>query len=138
MRGSAFRQDFLVTALEWVSRNYVGDYMSRHRHYDNISELKIYFSTVIDWVSGILTSVEKEMQGLEWERLYETYKSKPYNPQTISEQVKTLYADHYVKDRKGIFEYVLSGMMDKKLLCVRVFDEATKKSTYVDKPPVLK
>lgn len=130
VRGSALRQDFLATALEWVSRNNVGDYMSRYRHNDNISELKTYFNTVIDWVSGIFTTVEKEMQGLEWGRLYETYKSKPYNPQTISEQVKTLYADPYVKDRKGIFEYVLGGMMDKKLLNVRVFDEATKKSTY--------
>ncbi|GAA5110293.1 HNH endonuclease family protein [Bartonella jaculi] len=130
VRGSALRQDFLATALEWVSHNNVGDYMSRHRHDNNISELKTYFNTVIDWVSGIFTTVEKEMQGLEWGRLYETYKPKPYNPQTISEQVKTLYADPYVKDRKGIFEYVLGGMMDKKLLDVRVFDEATKKSTY--------
>ncbi len=130
VRGSALRQDFLATALEWVSRNNVGDYMSRHRHDDNISELKTYFNTVIDWVSGIFTTVEKEMQGVEWGRLYETYKSKPYNPQTISEQVKTLYADPYVKDRKGTFEYVLGGMMDKKLLNVRVFDEATKKSAY--------
>ena len=44
----------------------------------------------------------------------------------LAEKVKTLYADPYVKDRKGIFEYVLGGMIDKKLLDVRVFDEATK------------
>lgn len=69
------------------------------------------------------------MQGLDWGRLYETYVNTPYNPQTVSEQVK-LYADPYVKDRKGIFEYVLGGMIDKKLLDVRVFDEATKKSTH--------
>lgn len=130
VRGSALRQDFLATALEWVSKDKVGDYMSRHRHDDNIHEIKTYFNAVIEWVSGIFTSVEREMQGLDWGRLYETYKSKPYNPQTVSEQVKTLYADPYVKDRKGIFEYVLGGMIDKKLLDVRVFDEATKKSTY--------
>lgn len=130
VKGSALRQDFLSTALKWVSDDNVGEYMSRHRHDDNINELKTYFNTVIEWVSGIFTSVEKEMQGLDWGRLYETYKNTAYNPQTISEQVKTLYADPYVKDRKGIFEYVLGGMIDKKLLDVRVFDEATKKATY--------
>lgn len=130
VRGTALRQDFLATALKWVSNDDVGNYMSRHRHDDNINELKTYFNTVIEWISGIFTSVEKEMQGLDWGRLYETYKTTPYNPQTVSEQVKTLYADPYVKDRKGIFEYVLGGMVDKKLLDVRVFDEATKKSTY--------
>lgn len=130
VRGTALRQDFLATALKWVSNDDVGNYMSRHRHDDNINELKTYFNTVIEWISGIFTSVEKEMQGLDWGRLYETYKNTPYNPQTVSEQVKSLYADPYVKDRKGIFEYVLGGMIDKKLLDVRVFDEATKKSTH--------
>jgi 5-methylcytosine-specific restriction endonuclease McrA len=41
-----------------------------------------------------------------------------------------LYADPYVKNRKGVFEYILGGSVDSKLLDVRVFDEATKKSVY--------
>ncbi len=70
------------------------------------------------------------MRGLEWGRLYETYRKQPYNPQKVSEEVKKLYADPYVKTRKGIFEYILGGSVDTKLLDVRVFDEATKKSVY--------
>jgi len=35
-----------------------------------------------------------------------------------------------LKNRKGIFEYILGGSKDAKLLDVRVFDEATKKSVY--------
>ena len=69
------------------------------------------------------------MKGLEWGRLYEAYKKQPYNSKTVSEQVKKLYADPYIKSRKGIFEYILGGSTDTKLLEVRVFDEATKKST---------
>jgi hypothetical protein len=42
--------------------------------------------------------------------------------------LKKLYADPYIKNRKGIFEYILGGSTDSKLLEVRVFDEATKKS----------
>ena len=128
--GSANRQDFLERALEWVSKENVGDYMSRHRLDSNITELKNYFTSVIDWVSTVFTDVESEMKGLEWGRLYETYKKQPYNSKTVSEQVKKMYADPYIKNRKGVFEYILGGSTDTKLLEVRVFDEATKKSTY--------
>ena len=41
-----------------------------------------------------------------------------------------LYGDPYIKNRKGIFEYVLGGSVDTKLLDIRVFDEATKRSVY--------
>ena len=128
--GSANRQDFLERALEWVSKDNVGDYMCRHRFDTNITELKNYFTSVIDWVSTVFTDVESEMKGLEWGRLYETYKKQPYNSKTVSEQVKKLYADPYIKNRKGVFEFILGGSTDFKLLEVRVFDEATKKSTY--------
>ncbi len=128
--GSANRQEYLERALEWVSKGNIGDYMSKHRFDTNINELKTYFNSVIDWVSTVFTDVESEMRGLEWGRLYETYKKKPYSPQEVSEQVKTLYADPYVKNRKGIFEFILGGSTDTKLLEVRVFDEATKKSVY--------
>lgn len=128
--GSANRQDFLERALEWVSNGNVGDYMSRHRFDNNITELKNYFNSVIDWVSTVFTDVENEMRGLEWGRLYETYHRQPYNSKMVSEKVKKLYADPYVKNRKGIFEYILGGFIDTKLLDVRVFDEAIKKSIY--------
>ena len=128
--GSANRQEFLECALDWVSKGNIGDYMSRHRFDNNITELKNYFNSVIDWTSTVFTDVETEMRGLEWGRLYETYKKQPYNPQKVSEQVRELYADSYVKNRKGVFEFILGGSTDFKLLDVRVFDEATKKSVY--------
>lgn len=128
--GSANRQEFLECALDWVSKGKIDDYMSRHRFDTNINELKNYFNSVIDWVSGVFTNTESEMRGLEWGRLYETYRKQPYNPQTVSLQVKELYADAYVKNRKGVFEFILGGSTDFKLLDVRVFDEATKKSVY--------
>ncbi len=85
---------------------------------------------MIDWVSGVFKDVENEMRGLEWGRLYETYHKKAYDPAKVSTEVQKLYADSYVKNRKGIFEYILGGSVDTKLLDVRIFDEATKKSVY--------
>ncbi|MGH7203126.1 MAG: HNH endonuclease family protein [Candidatus Levyibacteriota bacterium] len=128
--GSANRQDFLERVLDWVSRDNIGDYMSRHRHDNNINELKTYFNTVIDWVSGIFIDVENEMRGLEWGRLYEQYHNQSYNPTAVSAEVQRLYGDPYVKNRRGIFEFVLGGSRDTKLLDVRVFDDATKRSVY--------
>jgi hypothetical protein len=130
LSGSAIRQEFLGTALDWVSKGRVDNYMASHRYDDNITELNNYFISVIDWVSSVFIDVESEMRGLEWGRLYEQYHKQPYNPQEVSRQLKILYADSYVKNRKGIFEYILGGFVDTKLLDVRVFDEATKKSIY--------
>jgi len=128
--GSANRQEFLQCALDWVSKGEIGDYMSRHRYDNNINELKTYFNSVIDWVSGVFADVESEMRGLEWGRLYEEYHKKAYDPAKVSADVQKLYSDSYVKNRKGIFEYVLGGSVDTKLLNVRVFDEVAKKSVY--------
>ena len=130
IKGSANRQDFLERALDWVSQGNVGDYMSRHRYDNNINELKTYFNTVIDWVSSVFIDVESEMRGLEWGRLYETYHKQSYDPKKVSAEVHKLYADPYIKNRRGIFEYILGGSVDTKLLEVRVFDEATKKAVY--------
>lgn len=133
VKGDVHRQAFLATALLWISsaRNTdVESYMSAHRHDRNIDELKMYFNSVIDWINGVFTDIESEMCGLEWNRLYETYHTTAYNPQEVHKKIQELYADSYVKNRRGIFEYVLGGCVDTKLLDVRVFDEATKKAVY--------
>ena len=130
VKGSANRQHFLERALDWVSKGDIGGYLSAHRNDNNINKLKTYFSSVIDWVSTVFVDVLPEMKGLEWGRLYEQYHSKSYAPAKVSAAVKQLYSDSYVTAHRGIFEYILGGHQDSKLLDVRVFDEATKRSVY--------
>ena len=130
IKGSANRQAFFERALDWTSKGNIDDYMSIHRNDKNINELKKYFNSVIDWISGVFTDIESEMCGLEWGRLHEAYHKKSYNLKKVSEEVQKLYGDPYVKNRKGIFEYILGGSVDTKLLEVRVFDDTTKKSSY--------
>lgn len=134
IKGKVNRQDYLHTALQWVARSQDDDiadaYMSKHRYDTNIAEMKTYFTSVIDWVSGIFTDVESEMRGLEWGRLYETYHNTSYNPMEISAKVHELYADAAVKKRAGIFEYILGGCMKTRLLEIRIFEESTKKAVY--------
>ena len=130
IKGNVNRQDFLACALDWVSKGNISDYMSKHRYDDNIDELKTYFNSVIDWVATVFRDVYPEMRGLEWGRLYEQYHRTPYDPDAVAEQVRRLYDDPYVRNKRGIFEYVLGGCQDPQLLEVRVFDEAVKRAVY--------
>ena len=130
VKGSANRQDFLERALDWVSKGDIGGYMSAHRNVTNINELKAYFNAVIDWASTVFRDVLPEMRGLEWGRLYEMYHGQSYDPKRMSDDVQKLAADEYVTNGKWIFEYLLGGSTDKKLLAVRVFDDKTKRVAY--------
>ncbi|HAL91411.1 MAG TPA: HNH endonuclease [Verrucomicrobia bacterium] len=130
IKGSANRQEFLERALDWVSKGDIDGYMSAHRKDDNINELKNYFNSVLDWVSTVFVDVLPEMKGLEWGRLYETYHGTSYDPKKMSDDVNKLAADDYVKSRKGIFEFLLGGSVDTKLLEIRVFETPVKRATY--------
>ena len=130
IKGSVNRQDFLACALDWVSQGEVGTYMSQHRHDKNINALQKYFDSVLDWVSTVFTGLENEMRGLPWGKLYERFHKQSYNPSQVWHTVQKLYGDPYVKNRKGIFEYVLGGSTDRQLLDIRVFDDAIKNTVY--------
>lgn len=130
INGSVNRQDYLATALKWVSHDHVSDYMSQHRYDDNINELKTYFTSVIDWASSVFIDVKNEMCGLEWGRLYEQYHQNAYNPAEVSQKLHELYADPYVTNKRGIVEYILGGCSDTKLLNIRIFGEADKQTVY--------
>ena len=128
--GSVNRQDYLRTALAWVSKDNIDAYMSKHRYDGSIAELKSYFSSVIDWISTVFIDVDSSMRGLEWGRLYEQYHKEAYDPQEISKKVQKLLGDDCVSDKKGIYEYILGGCVEHRLLNVRVFSEPVKKSVY--------
>jgi hypothetical protein len=124
------RQGYLERALDWASKGQVGAYLSAHRSDNNINHLKTYFNSVIDWVSTVFVDVLPEMRGLEWGRLYEEHHGKAYDPDKVAANVRRLYADPYVSKKRGIFEYILGGQLDPKLLEVRMFDDATRHSVY--------
>ena len=130
VKGSVNRQEFLERALDWVSHGSIEGYMSKHRQDTDITPVKTYFNTVIDWVSSVFSDVMPEMCGLEWSRLYEQYHNKPYNVAAVSQRVHELYADPYVQNHKGIFEFILGGEQDKSLLNIRIFDKAIINRVY--------
>lgn len=134
IKGDPKRQEILKEALEWVSSANgvsVDGYLAQHRGDTEITGLKNYFTSVIDWISSVFTRPpDREMRGLDWGLLYETYHSKSYNAAAIDADVDALRADPAVQNKKGIYEYLLAGKTDPKLLNVRVFDEKTKIAAY--------
>ena len=128
--GSVSRQEILQEALRWVSHDQIKEYMQEHRRNENINGLKNYFNDVISWIEHTFDDVYPKMKGLNWGELYERFHNHPYDHTEISEKVKALYDDPCVQDKKNIFEYVLDGCKNTKLLNVRVFDEKTKRRVY--------
>ena len=130
VKGDPKRQAILETALDWVSDGNIDDYMAKHRYHTNIDELKNHFDTVIDWVDSVFEYTGSEMCGLEWGRLYREYHKNAYSKDKIAERVEVLMDDVQVTDKRGIFEYILGGETDPRLLNVRVFDKKTIKAVY--------
>ncbi len=134
VKGDVLRQEILRVALEWVVKSSddekIERYMSKHREDKNIDELKKYFNAVIAWIEKIFPNTYSEMCGLEWGRLFEKYHEKKFDVKKISAEVKKLFKDEFVTNKRGIFEYILSGGELVKLLNIRLFEGATKKTVY--------
>ena len=133
IKGDVKRQDYLEEALTWLADSKhmtIDAYMSQHRHDSSIAELENYFRSVIDWVSTTFSMTERDMCGLEWGRLYETYHNTPYSSDHVTKRILALQADESIKCPRNIYEYVLGGEQDKSLLQIRLFEESTKKVAY--------
>ena len=132
VNGNPKRQEVLAEALAWIAKgkSNIESYMALHRYNPDISELRIYFDSVIDWAKGVFGSPYKEMEGLPWGELYEKYHNNPYNMQDVRRRIDELLADEYVSNKKGVFEYVLGREENTSLLNVRIFGETIKKKKY--------
>ena len=132
--GDPKRQEMLAEALHWVASSLdlsVDAYLAQHRHDENITELKTYFTSVIDWVGGVFTRTpDREMRGLEWGRFYEKWHSKSYSASTVDARVQELRDDPYVHTSKNIYEFILGDETETQLLAIRLFDEKTKSLAY--------
>ena len=133
VNGDPKRQQVLEEALTWIaesSGDTIDGYMARHRQDKTSKALETYFTTVIDWIDATFISTSTYMRGREWGRLYETFHSKPFDPNAVDADVQALLDDDAVTDKKGVYEYVLGGKTDHKLINVRIFEGGVKGKAY--------
>lgn len=130
--GSSIRQDILETALRWISNGKIENYMNHHKDDKNAQELWQYWQAVFDWVKRIFPNQDsargKLMKGLEWGMFYNEHKDDKLNAQDLEKQIVKLIEDDEVDNKKGIYEYLLTG--DERTLSLRQFDEKTKVKKY--------
>ena len=137
LNGSAIRQDFLETALKWIvdKKNLpnIRDYMAeqKSKQVKNCDELRDYFEEVFDWVQKIFPIFRaKLMKGQQWGLLYNKYSNKNYDTNELEEKIKKLLKDFDVTNQRGIYEYLLGGEKNEKLLNIRQFDARIKSTVY--------
>ncbi len=130
MSGSPIRQDYLEAAIEWINDGKVDEYMRDHQANTNANELWLYFKGVIDWVETTFPRKRKQMSSVKWGPLHKQYKDASLDPTKLEERVAKHMGDVQVKSKRGIYEFVLGGEVDTRLLEVRVFDDRTKLAAY--------
>ncbi len=126
--GSPIRQEYLQTALSWLSGGQIEQYMSAHQRDPNANELWSYFQAVITWVGLTFTTYRKEMKGLDWGGLYNEFKAELYDTAKLEDEIRALMVDDDVTRKKGIYSYVLTR--DEKYLSIRAFTEAQRRVAY--------
>lgn len=126
--GKPIRQEYLRTALKWISHNQISEYMGKHQHDPNANALWTYFRNVIDWVDLTFPTYRKEMKGQDWGALYDSFHDKIFDAKLLEKQVSSLMEDSDVTDKKGIYTYVLTGKENK--LHIRTFDQNTRRTVY--------
>ena len=128
LNGSPIRQEYIETAINWISKGKIEDYMSKHQHDQNASALWRYFQDVMTWVSTTFTKKRKFMKGVDWGILYNTYKDEKYNTKDIEKETEKLILDDDVTKKSGIYPYILTR--NEKYLSIRAFSDATKQKIY--------
>lgn len=126
--GTAIRQDYLETAIKWISNDNIEKYMAEHQHEPNANDLWLYFQSVINWVKAVFPYYRREMKGIEWGFLYNEYKDKKFDPKKLETEINKLMQDDDVTNKKGIYWYVLTRK--EKYLNIRAFTDNQKREAY--------
>lgn len=128
LTGKPIRQDYLETALKWISNGTIDDYMSQHQHDPNANELWTYFRNVIHWIEATFPTYRSEMKGIAWGPLYNLFKDELYDTDDLERQVTELMQDPDVTSHKGIYTFLLTR--DEKHLSIRQFNTSERRAAF--------
>ena len=128
LSGSANRQEFLETSIDWISEGQIEKYMSDHQHDPNANEIWLYFQNVINWIKVVFPKYRREMKGIGWGFLYNEFKNQNFDHKKLEEEITILMQDEDVNNKKGIYTYVLTRK--EKFLNIRAFTDNQKREAY--------
>lgn len=128
LNGSPIRQDYLETAIDWVSGGAIDAYMSQHQHDEDAKPLWTSFQNVIEWAKATFPDYRREMKHVRWGPLYNEFKDKKLNAKKLAKAVDSLMEDDEVGKKAGIYPYLLTK--DERYLNLRTFSEKEKREAY--------
>ncbi|MDE2775976.1 MAG: DUF262 domain-containing protein [Chloroflexota bacterium] len=129
VKGSPIRQEFLETAIKWISGDKIEDYMGRRKNQKSAEDLWKRFESVIDWVESTFPNeINLPMKGVDWGELYSEFKDKPQDAEAIAQEAEILDDDDDVTKKLGIYPYILTR--DESKLSIRAFSKAMKRKVY--------
>ena len=111
--------------------------MATHQNDNDATELWLYFQNVINWIKTLFPIYRKEMKGIEWGEIYNSYHDtqnglgknrKDLNSKDLESKVSKLMADEDVTKKSGIYYYVFDG--NEKHLSIRSFLDRDKRTVY--------
>ena len=129
--GSAIRQDFLETALKWISARdkiSIEEYMAKNQFEQNCNELWLYFKKVMDWVKATFPTHRREMKNVEWGILYNKYGAQQYDTNKLEAEIVSMLEDEDITNSRGIYEYLFDR--DERHLSIRKFSDKIKRAVY--------
>ena len=128
VKGSPIRQDYLETAIKWISNDAIEDHMGTHQHDKDALPLWEYFQSVIDWIESTFTNTRPAMKGVDWGSLYNDFGDANLNADEIEQETARLILDDDVTKKAGIYPYILTG--EEKHLNIRAFTDSMKQKVY--------
>ena len=129
MDRTPINQEYLETALKWISENNIAKYMGKHQHDENADELWEYFQRVIAWARETFPHYREPMKKVEWGFLYNEHGKRKLNANKLEKKVaKLMEFDETISSLKGIYSYVLDGV--EKHLSIRSFKKIQKSKMY--------
>ncbi len=128
LTGTPIRQDYLETIISWLSNDNIEQYMAENQDKLNASELWLYFNSLINWIKATFPNYRKEMKGINYGFLFNTYKDKQFDTKKLETEITTLMQDEDVTKKSGIYEYVLTRQ--GKYLSIRAFTDKQKREAF--------
>jgi hypothetical protein len=135
--GSTIRQEVLQKAIAWHSVSQGGGtndeairaYMAARQNRPAATDLWNYFRSVIDWVKATFPKYRKEMKGIDWGALYDTFHADTsLDPVALEVEISRLMSDDEVGKKSGVYAYLLTG--EDKHLNLRAFSDNQKREAY--------
>lgn len=129
LSGSAIRQDYLETAIDWMAKGgKIDDFMSDHQKQESAKPLWDYFEQVIEWAKRCFPTYRKEMQCVPWGHLYNNFGAIPFDAVVAEKEIESLMADEDVTSKVGVYSYIFDRK--ERNLSIRTFSDRQKREAF--------